>query len=134
MDVHQRIAGVLLAVIGAGTLLSSLVYVAMTLGLHMQSLHYTVLGDGGWWLALLAGLLLSLQAWACAALRAGYCLYRGQRSRTVLPVAVLALLGFPLATAAGVYTLWSVWRPGAPVAPPDWQRIARQQPGWQAQA
>ncbi len=127
MDVHQRIAGVLLAVVGAFTLVWSLLFASMTLGMHMGAMHHAVQGGGTLWLGLLAGLFALVLTWACAALRAGICLYRGRRSRTIVPAAVLALIGFPLGTAAGAYALWSLWRDGAPKAPPDWQHIARAQ-------
>lgn len=133
MDVHQRIAGVLLAVMGGMAVLWSLFSTVVMLGFN-RTLHNTVEGGGSVWLVLMAALLVLVLFWAAAALRAGLCLYRGRRSRTVVPVAVIALLGFPMGTAAGAYTLWSLWRDGAPKAPPDWQRIAREQQVVQTQA
>lgn len=133
MDVHQRIAGVLLAVMGGITLLSSLFYAAVLLGFG-DALRHTIQGGGAVWLALFAVLFVMGLLWAVAALRAGFCLYRSRRSRIVVPVAVIALLGFPMGSAVGAYTLWSIWREGAPKAPPDWQRIAREQQVVQAQA
>lgn len=127
MDVHQRIAGLFLAMLSLFGWVTAAVLAAALLsfgpGAHEPQLFWP------WLFTLPIGLLIVGVAllWAFGALHAGVSLYRGRRSRALVPVAAIALLGFPLGTVAGVYALWSVWREQAQKLPPDWRHIASDQ-------
>ena len=127
MDVHQRIAGLLLAMLSLFGWVTAGLLTAVLWQLGPTDHNPQVFWPGLFTLPL--GLLMVgvVVLWALGALHAGVSLYRGRRSRALVPVAAIALLGFPLGTVAGVYALWSVWREQAPKLPPDWRHIASDQ-------
>lgn len=127
MDVHQRIAGLFLAMLSLFGWATAVMLVAMVWSLGAGANEPHVFWP--WLFTVPIGLLMVgiVVLWALGALHAGVSLYRGRRSRALVPVAAIALLGFPLGTVAGVYVLWSVWREQAPKLPPDWRHIASDQ-------
>lgn len=113
MDVHQRISGVFMALLGGLGLLWVLLGMLMSLGM-MDRLFWAPPGlTVGLGMLLVAALGLAYCLWCLAAVVGGVSAFQGdaRARRLLVPVAVLALVGFPLGTAAGVYTLWAWWRP-----------------------
>jgi len=118
---HQRFAGVFLAVLGG------LILVPVS----AMSLIGFLSNDGAAFSGVLGaffGVVCSVFiAWCLSAIWAGLRLFQGRRSRLLVPASVLALIGFPFGTAAGIYALWSVWRDEAPKTMPEWRRLAARQ-------
>lgn len=123
MDVHQRMAGTLMAVMG-GTVLLGLLFTVPAVWLAVDA-QLQVFGPGTWppgldggWGLLLLGMLLLQATWGLLALAGGVLAARQRGGRRLLmPAAVLALVGFPIGTAIGLYTLWAYWRQGMAAQP-----------------
>lgn len=113
MDVHQRIAGALVGVFGAGALLGWATLLLPHVGPHpIQALRD--LTSTFWSTVFLIFLVLGL-LWCLLAMLGGWRAWRQRPDarRPLLLAALPLLLVFPLGTAAGAYTLWAFWRVGA---------------------
>ncbi len=122
MDVHQRLSGALMLVLG----LLGLVAVAIaSIPLQISSWFDTPQRFGA--LIVLGVTLLALMlGWSLAALAGGLAAACGAHggARLLIPAAFPLLVFLPIGTLIGLYVLWAFWRKSAARPLPAWKRIA----------